>query len=274
METVKKIQSLIVVYLVLIFFLLLCVAATPLLIRHGMVIAGRVIIEEEYLESALIVAILALSCVIVIAHRRTLEAYRLAVARAGEDKSQLASRLTEAFSYISSVNIGLKEIQSIVCGCDHFPQTRKEFKQFLHGLTAKIMTATGAAWVVVRIIDPCSGRTIKGYTAQRRGSAAPSTTIGNRAIIEGRLADGFRTFVVRQKNPDLLTVCILPAMPLSEEQTVIATAAAREIETAFMLYRAGRRNRQTAQEDRIQKDPNVQHRTSNAQRRTRHSADL
>jgi hypothetical protein len=177
METVKKIKSLIVVYLALIVFLLLCVAATPLFIRHGLAIGGRLIIEEEYLESALIVAILSLSCVIVIAYRRTLEAYRRAVARAGEDKSRLASRLTEAFSYIGSVNIGLKEIQSIVCGIDHYPQTRKEFKHFLHELTTKIMTDTGAAWVVVRIIDPCSGRTIKGYTAQGRGSAAP-TTIG------------------------------------------------------------------------------------------------
>jgi hypothetical protein len=246
MESVKKIQSLIVVYLVLIVFLLLCVAATPLLIRHGLAIGGRLIIEEEYLESAMIVAILALSFVIMIAYRRTLEAYRRAVARAGEDKSQLVSRLTEAFSYIGSVNIGLKEIQSIVCGCDHYPQTRKEFKQFLHGLTTKVMTDTGAAWVVVRIIDPCSGRTIKGYTAQGHGGAAPSTTIGNRAIIEGRLTDGFRAFVVRQKDPDLLTACILPAIPLSEEQTVIVTAAAREIEMAFMLYRAGRQNRHPA----------------------------
>jgi hypothetical protein len=274
METVKKIKSLIVVYLALIVFLLLCVSATPLFIRHGLAIGGRLIIEEEYLESTLIVAILAISCMIVIAYRRTLEAYRRAVARAGEDKSQLASRLTEAFSYIGSVNIGLKEIQSIVCGIDHYPQTRKEFKHFLHELTTKIMTDTGAAWVVVRIIDPCSGRTIKGYTAQGRGSAAPTTTIGNRAIIEGRLATGVRTFVVHQKDPDLLTVCILPAIPLSEEQTVIMTAAAREIEMAFMLYRAGRQNRQPPHGDRMQKNPNVEHRTSNAQHRTRHSADL
>jgi hypothetical protein len=54
---------------------------------------------------------------------------------------------------------------------------------------------------------------------------------------------------------------------------VIVTAAAREIEMAFMLYRAGRQNRQPPQGDRMQKDPNVQHRTSNGQRRTGHSAD-
>lgn len=243
METQKKIKSLIVVYLALIGFLLLCIAATPLLIRHGLVINGHLIIEEELLETVLIAAILGLSYVIMSTYRRTLNAYRRAVARAGKEKTKLVSRLTDAFSYIGSVNVGLKEIQSIVCGCDHYPQTRKEFKQFLHGLTAKVMTVTGAAWVVVRIIDPGCGRTVKEYTAQGRGSALPSVTIGNRAIIEGRLEQDVRTFVIHQKNPDLLTVCILPAVPLSEEQIVLVNAVTREIEMAFLLYRAGGQNR-------------------------------
>jgi hypothetical protein len=243
MKTVKQMKSLIFIYLMLIVLLLMCVATTPLLIRHDLAIAGRLIIEEEFLESALIVAIFGLSYVIISAYRRALDAYRRAVDRAEKDRLKLASRLTDAFKYIGSVNVGIKEIQSIVSGCDHYPQTRREFKQFLHGLTAKVMTITGAAWIVVRIIDPCSGRTIKEYTAQDRGSAVPSATIGNRAIIESRLAEGFRTFVVRQKNPDLLTVCVLPDMPLSEEQAVIVTAAARAIEMAFMLYRAGIQNR-------------------------------
>ncbi|MEJ2155741.1 MAG: hypothetical protein P8X96_10420 [Desulfobacteraceae bacterium] len=239
METVKKIKSLVVVYFVLMVFLLLCIAATPLLIRHGLTISGHLIMEEEFLETALIVAIFLFSYLILSAYRKALDAYRNAVARAGEDKSRLMSRLTDAFSYIGSVNVGINEIQSIVSGCDHYPQTRKEFKQFLRGLTAKVMTITGAPWIVVRIIDPSTRRTVKEYTARGRGSVAPSTTIGNRAIIEGRLNKEFRTLVVRQKNPDLLTVCILPAIALSEDQLVVATAAAKEIEMAFMLYRAG-----------------------------------
>lgn len=185
METVKQIQSLIVVYFVLIVFLLLCVAATPLLIRHGLAVSGHLIIKEEFLETVLIAAILCFSYLILRAYRRTLDAYRRAVSRAGEEKSRLVSRLADAFSYIGSVNVGIKEIQSVVCGWNHYPQTRKEFKQFLQGLTAKVMTATGAPWIVVRIVDLCSGRTIKEFTARGSGVAVPPATIGNRALMEG-----------------------------------------------------------------------------------------
>ncbi len=243
MRTVKKIKSLVVVYLVLCVFLLLCIAATPHIIRQGMAISGHLIIEEEFLETALIVAILGLFYMILRANRRTLDAYRKAVARGGKDKSKLVSRLADAFSYIGSVNVSIKEIQSILCGFDHYPQTKKEFKQFLHGLTAEVMAFTGADRMVVRIINLCSGRTIKEYSAQGSGGVVPSITIGNRALMEGRLVEGVRTFVVRQKRPDLLTACIFPSMPLSEEQAVLVTAATKEIEMAFMLYFAVGQNR-------------------------------
>lgn len=93
MESLKEIKSLVVVYLVLIVFLLLCVAVTPLLIRHGLTINGHLIIEEELLETLLIAAILVLSYLILNAYRRTLDAYRRAAARAGEEKSRLVARL-------------------------------------------------------------------------------------------------------------------------------------------------------------------------------------
>lgn len=239
MESVKQIKSLIVVYLVLMTFLLLCVAVTPLLIRHGLAVRGHLIIEEEFLETVLIAAILCFSYLILKAYRRTLNAYRRAVARAGEEKSKLVSRLVDAFSYIGSVNVGIKEIQSVVCGWNHYPQTRKEFKQFLQGLTAKVMTAAGAPWIVVRIVDPGSGRTIKEFTARSPGAAVPPATIGNRALMEGAWVEGYRAIGVRHKNPDMLTVCIFSATPLSEEQIVLVRAAAKEIEMVFMLYRAG-----------------------------------
>lgn len=246
MKNVYQIKSLILVYLVLMVFLLLCVAATPLLIRHGVAVRGHLIIEEEFLETALIAAILSLSYLILKAYRRTLDAYRRAVARAGEEKSKLVSRLVDAFSYIGSVNVGIKEIQSVVCGWNHYPQTRNEFKRFLQGLTAKVMSATGAPWIVVRIVDLCSGRTIKEFTARGRGIAVPTVTIGNRALMEGGWVEGYRAIGVRHKNPDMLTVCIFTATPLSEEQVVLAKAAAKEIEMVFMLYRAGGLNRHPA----------------------------
>jgi hypothetical protein len=244
MKAVKEIKTLIVIYVALMVFLLTVIAATPFLIRHSLAISSHLVIQEEFLETALILAIFGLSYLILKAYQRSLDAYRSAVDRAGKEKSKLASRLVEAFNYIGSVNVGIKEIQSVVCGCDHYPQTRKEFNQFLQGLTAKVMSATGASWIVVRIIDLRRGRTIKEFTTRGRGIIVPSATIGNRVLMEGGLVEDYRAIGVRQKNPDMLTTCIFKAIPLSEEQIVLVTAAAKEIEMAFMLYRAGGRNKQ------------------------------
>lgn len=115
---------------VLMVFLMMVIAATPLLIRQGLAINGHLIIQEEFLETALIMVIIGLSYLILNACQRFLDAYRRAVNRAGEEKSKLVSRLVDAFNYFGSVKVGIKEIQSVVCECDHYPQTRKEFNQF------------------------------------------------------------------------------------------------------------------------------------------------
>ena len=100
METVQKLKYLIVSYLTVLIFLLLCVAATPLVIRHGMAIARKFIIEEETLETVLIAILFAVSYLIWIGFRHALKAYMRLAVRAGEEKSRLISRLAEAFSYI------------------------------------------------------------------------------------------------------------------------------------------------------------------------------
>jgi hypothetical protein len=239
MQTVKKLKYLIVSYLAVLVFLLLCVTATPLIIRHGLAVTRQFIIEEEFLESALIFVLFAISFLIFIGFRHTLKAYERAVARIGADKSKLLSRLTEAFSYIGTVNVEIKEIESILCGVAHYPQTKREFKQLLDHLATKIMAVAGTAWVAIRIISRSSGRTVKEHAVESREGVMPSSTMGNREILEGRQVQGFRAIRAGRKNLDLLTVCILPMVLLSEEDIVLITAIANQIEMLFMLHRAG-----------------------------------
>ncbi len=239
METVKKLKYLIVSYLAVLLFLLLCVTATPLIIRHGLAMTRNLIIEEEYLETALIIALFGMSFLIFTGFRRALKAYERAVARVGADKSKLLSRLTEAFSYIGTVNVEIKEIESVLCGVAHYPQTKREFKQLLDHLAGKIMAVAGTPWIVIRMINCSSGRTVKEHAVENRKGVLPSVTMGNREILEGRQVQGLRAIGARRKNLDLLTVCIVPMRQLSEEEVVLITAITNQIEMLFMLHRAG-----------------------------------
>ena len=239
METVKRLKILIVSYIAILVFLLGCVTATPIIIRHGLAVTRNLIIGEEYLETALIIALFGMSFLIFTGFRRTLKAYESAVARVDADKSRLLSRLTEAFSYIGTVNVEIKEIESILCGVDHYPQTKREFKQLLDHLAAKIMAVAGTPWIVIRMINRSSGRTVNEHAVESRKGVLPSATMGNREILEGRHVSELRTISAGRKKQDLLTVCILPMHPLPEEDIVLITAITNQIEMLFMLHRAG-----------------------------------
>jgi hypothetical protein len=239
MDIVKKLKLLIAVYFIVLVFLLLSVIAMPMVIRHGLTVGRRFVIEEERLETVLIILLFGVSYFLLKGFKSTLRAYERAVKRAGMDKSRLVSRLTEAFSYIGVVNVEIKEIQSIVCGVEHYPQTKREFKQILDRLGGKVMAVTGVPWVVVRMISRRSGRTVKEHFVESRKGTMPSATIGNREILEGRRVDGLRAVGARQRNLELRTVCILPATSLSEEDIVLITAVANQIEMMFLIYHGG-----------------------------------
>jgi hypothetical protein len=239
MKTVQKLKILIGFYLGALAFLLLLVITIPLVIQHGLSVTRGFIIEEEILEAILIIFLFLVSFFILRGFKHTLKAYEHIVNRVGEERSRLVSRLSEAINYIGTVNVELQEIQSILYGVEHYPQTKREFKQFIDNLAAKAMTIAGTPWIVIRMISRCSGRTVKEYAIVRRNGKLPSTILGNREILENRHPDGLISIGTRQKNLDLLTVCLLPTIQISEEEKILITAIANQVEMFFILYRAG-----------------------------------
>lgn len=239
MKTVQKLKFLIGFYLGATVFLLLSVITIPMVIQHGLSVTRKFIIEEEIIETALIVILFVSSYLILRLFNHTLKAHKRAVDRAGEEKSKLVSRLAEAFNYIGTVNVELQEIQSILCGVERYPQTKREFKRLIYHLAAKTMTVAGTPWVIIRMISRSSGRTVKEYAIVRRKRVLPAATMGNREIIEDRHVEGLRTIGSRQKNLDLLTVCILPTIQLSKEENIMITAITNQIEMLFILYSTG-----------------------------------
>ncbi len=245
METAKRLKILVVGYLVVLFVLLLCVSATPLVIRHGVAVRSDFIIDEEVLETILIIALFGLFFLLLMAFRRALKAYERAVSRVDRDKSRLMSRLSEAFRYIGTVNVEIKEIESVLCGPGYYPQTKKEFKQLMDRLASKIMAVAAVPWIAIRMISRGCGRTVMEHAVESRTGLLPPATMGNREILEGRHVKGLRTIGAHRRNVDLLTVCILPTVPLAEENIVLITAIINQIEMLFLIHRAGGRRPNT-----------------------------
>ena len=226
-------------YFSILLALLLCVIITPLLIRQEIYITDRFMVEEEVFETVLILALFAISFLVLKNFMSRLKAYQQTANRAVHDKSRLASRLAEAFTYIGKVNVELQQMESVLCGVDFYPQSRREFKRLVDRLTSRAMTIAATPWLVVRMIDRHSGRTINEHAVQRPLSLIPPVIMGNRELIDGHRVDGLQIIGPRQSNLDLLTVFILPAAAISKEKSVLLTAILCQIEMLFILNSAG-----------------------------------
>jgi hypothetical protein len=239
MESVWKPNYLIGFYFSTLLALLLCVSTTPLLIRHGIAITDRFMIEEEVLETIMILVLFGISFLVMIRMINRLNSYRQTAESAVQEKSRLISRLADAFRYIGRVNVEIQEIESALCGVAFYPQSKKEFRALVDKLASKAMTIAAAPWLVVRMIDRDGGQTVNEHTVWHPGATPPPSTAGNRAILDGARIDGLQTIGPRQHNLDLLTVMIFPAGAVSKEKTILLTAILNQIEMLFVFYRSG-----------------------------------
>ena len=243
------IKPLIVFYFAALIFLLLSVISMPLVIRHELSVTRHFIIEEEILETLLIIIVFGISCFALRGFKHALKIYRSAAFQADQEKSRLVTRLEEAYCYLGTVNVEIQEIQTILCGLERYPQSKKEFKIFIKDLAAKAMTIAGSPWIVLRMISRCDGQTIKEFKIARPYQIVPSATLGNREILEDRPVEGLQKIYSSQKNLDVLTVCIFPNKQLTHEKTILISAITNQIEMFVLLYRGGFLNLQPFQPD-------------------------
>lgn len=239
MKSIRKLKLLAGVYVSILLLLLVCVSLMPLIIRHGFAATRTFIIEEETLETLLIVMLFAISYLLLRGLLSTLRSYRHAADQAARENTTLVARLADAFKYIGTVNVEIQEIQSVLCGTGCYPQSRREFRRCLDGLATKAMAITGSPWIVIRVIDHRLCRTVKECRAERRKGTLPAVTMGNRDLLEGRRIEGFAAIALPPDNLDLLTVCILPNRSFADAERLLLMAILNQFKILLLLHRSG-----------------------------------
>jgi hypothetical protein len=239
MNAIRKLKVLAGVYLSVLLLLLICVGLMPLIIRNGVSAARNLIIEEDVLETLLILLLFGFSFFLLRGLLNALRAYRHAADRAAQENLTLLTRLSEAFKYIGRVNVEIQEIRSILCGIDCYPQTKRELRRCFDHLADKAMTITGSQWVVIRMVDRLRGQTVKECRAERRKGALPAITMGNRDILEDRHIDGLAAIFRHPTNLEFSTVCILPERPIADVEHLLLRAILNQFEMLYLLHRSG-----------------------------------
>jgi hypothetical protein len=218
--------------------LILMVVGVPFLVRRGVAMTSHVFIEQEVLQALLITVLLSAAGALLHRYKTMLNAHRMEVQRLAMNNDTLLSRLTDAFKYIGKVNVQLQEIRSVFFHLNRLPESRNDFKNLLRMFARKALSIVNTDWVVVRVIDRRSLRTVVEHLHVRRGKTALPPRIGNKSVIDAEPMAGRSVIRSEIENLDITVVCIFPRDELSREEKILVEAIAGEIELLFITFTA------------------------------------
>jgi hypothetical protein len=234
----KKVKRLQIIYLATIGGLMLIVAGTPVLVHRWIAMTDHLLSEQAVLETLLIAFLMSLAYALSRTYKKLLTAYREENHRLTLNNNGLQERLTDAFKYIGKVNVQVQEIRSAFSLLNRLPQTRKDFKKLLLVFARKALTIANTDWVIVRIIDRPSMRTVIEHLETRNGDTALFPHIGNKSVVEGEPITGRVVIRCENENLDITVACIFPRDAFSWEEKILLESITGEIELLYLTFTA------------------------------------
>jgi hypothetical protein len=148
----------------------------------------------------------------------------------------LEDRLQETFKYIGSVNLQIDEIKKSFTNFKKYPENKKEMQEVFNYFAEKIINIINADWVILKIIDIESGKTIR-QNEFKRNKGAKITKVENHDILAGRCYLQACSIVRSgQENLKIKAACILPAKLKNREQELFIQSIINQIEMMFLVY--------------------------------------
>ncbi len=193
--------------------------------------------DEETFEVILISVLFALSYLIY-------NLYKVEVAKREKDLASLKSqrrtleqRLDDAFKYIGAVNVQIQEIRSIFAELKIYPENKKEFKYIFDFLANKILSIVDVDWVILRIADPESLKTLRETSVCRGNAVLLKYHFTNEDLIRqpGNLKE-YSVISAEQKSLTIDVFSIFPRKQITKDQEVFVKAIMNQLEMLYLIF--------------------------------------
>lgn len=211
--------------------LFLLIVFTPYLIKSGVPP-----FEEELVEVAVLTLLFGVGYVVLLLHRKEVATNLRKLARFKQNKESLEQQLDEAFKYIGTVNIQVREIKEVFSNTSKFPETKKDFRHILHFLTDKALSMVNAEWVLIRIIDTQNLETLREYCQARGKAVILKHKIGNKELVSSARPEGLTIVASGQENFHIKTLCIMSKTIITQDQRAFLGAVVNQIEMLFVIF--------------------------------------
>lgn len=215
---------------------LLLIIFLPGLINSSLVISKDLVIEEGVVEGTMIAILIILSFFIFGVYDQKLAESARKVRVLEKDKTGLEDRVNEALNYIGQVNVQIQEIKSVFSSLKKYPESKEDFKEILEFLAQKVLGIVNVDWVLLRIVEPATLKTLREQAGSRGSAVLLKYNISNKALVEkGNIDD---CVVVRsdQENLKIKAFCVLPTKKLSGDQEILVKAIVNQAEMLFLIF--------------------------------------
>ena len=236
----KKVKSnpafLQVLYLIIFFVLFGLVVYVPHAINNPLHVTEKFIIEEEVIESILLAVLLLLNVLIFSLYKKEVVRQKELVTKMKNDNKSIHEKLDDSFRYIGQVNVQIQQIKSIFNSSDRFPKTKNDFKKTLLFYSERIFGIVNVDWVLFRIINSTTARTISEQLETRHGMPLEYPHISNKMILERQACLSCTTVVENPPDLNISVCCVLPIENITVEERVFIQAITNEITMIFIYF--------------------------------------
>lgn len=208
---------------------------TPVVIRGPLHLTEKLIIDEEIFEGALLCILIVLSVVIYNLYKHEVYKQKELIDKINNEKKSAQEKLDDSFKYIGQINVQLQQIKLIFNSNDKLPETRNDFKRALYFFGERVFGITDANWVLFRIIDGKTQKTINEQFETRHDHTFDYPHISNKMIIEKQSSPPFSVVISNPQNFNILVCVILPVDGISNEERIFIQAIANEITMLFVI---------------------------------------
>lgn len=224
-----------IIYLVIYLILFSFIVYVPTLINGPVHISKKLIFEEELIEGSLLGVLFFVNILVLYLYRKESARQKELINKIINDKKTTEERLVDAFKYIGQINVQMQEIKSIFNNTKKFPGTKNDFKKTLIFFCEQTFGIVNSQWVLFRIIDCSSQKTISEHFENRLGYNFKCPHISNKIILEKKACSPFSAVISNPENLNILTCCIVPVENISNEEMVFLQAITNEITMMFVL---------------------------------------
>ncbi len=224
-----------ILYLVIYIILFGIIVYIPQLISSPVHFTKKIIFEEEIIQGSLLGILFIFNIWLLNLYKNEASKQKELLKKTINDKKSTDEKLDDSFKYIGQINVQIQQIKSIFNNYNQLPRTKNDFKKTLFYFSERVFGIVNANWVLFRIINNNTCKTINEQFEARHGYSFDYPHISNKLIIENQSCLPFTTVISNPQNFNLLVCCVLPVDKISNDERVFIQAITNEITMIFVI---------------------------------------